>query len=1816
MAKRNHTLIFQIIIFFYLILFTVQEKHQGSDEILEINYEQGSVEYEVEKSKKNQRFHVEFKSMIPFYIGVQLTVTGDYPTPLLCFSPSDANCDTPEQIVKNPNDKTVTMWIKREQFEGSDNKLYIKAICEDEGADYTIKVEGGQAAQFGPNFVYSYYVTSYNREMIFEIMGNGDTGVLVAAVEGSKSPTMNNEFGEISQFKTGQISYNVIVDATNSTLTKLTLKGTVDDFITLSVHLTDNNGYSEILQPNGPEITGMIMGETLKENCYKITSMTSTYKGKSKFYLTGRLHSMYGLIYLKDENGKLIDTSKEEFINGHVSKVIDSSDKAIQICVGLPESSNIKANQLIYSLLLSEPTSLASIHNYYPPQIPGQIYKRYLPKGKIGFFSTMALDNSAKKYNYNVYSIKGYSKMAIDKCKTYPNCQYNNLDGLTIPKNTNQMSIWTTEEDISSAIGKEKNVIVVQCVDDSIDNDGYCLFETSVFKKGETIELIPDEKLSYYVIKEEKGIFRLNIGEGVTLQRLTVDIMVFSGDVSFELKETGESGGFSYHKYFLSNKVLFQFDLSNSYMPEFNIEYTASLNSFFTIQYGFSNSPEQYEETMQSGENYLVQIDPTMSLRIKTIFLQNLSNKSKKPFLANFFALNCEFTIFRKGELIKFFDGYAQQVLTSSSEGYNDNTYTYAMSISDVDLANYNHKMCMLYVGGIESDNDYTKKEIIVGENINQQIIFENGFTKARFLYPQAENRKDLAIYANVIDEGHYIITVYLNNKNEAFKTYKVTRTQIFYISGNEISDTCKENQLCSVIVEVELEKTLVKTDPMIEITIRQIKNVPSFIQKGIAKRDFTCGDNFYYLYTDIGKNEVGEVLVDFLRDFGDMWGKIVRKDQSNVDEEANWRGIYRMPSEDWEDSLEYNKYIKKLLVRSEDTQDCIEGCYLLLSIRVSQIGEYVEDSKFYPFSILTRITPNNRAYTDIPKVVIQVDEYIIGNVDVSTTDRIYEFYEIWLPHDANRVDFDWQSGVAGLYINVGGIRPTTKNSHFKLLPPGRDSILSLSRDDILKKAKENKINLPYENSIQDLNFVIGVWTDKTSALDTEIYSLRVHEVSETEKKLDIIEVKADKKILCKPHQLKENQFRCLFMVTYDNDDSIQYTPFFGHASSVDASSLADMYANFVDRKLFDELDDTGLTAVIPTFETATYNSKEEGVDYIYINNLDPTKYLFINVIVDSPEDVMLLPNMPLYNFISHDIFEFYPTPGKEQLLSVAAEQLRLQFATEKSLLVNIVTLTGEAEVYWKSDPNTIYSLRGRGDRLALSSGSASDHLIIHKRHINLNNKLKAMEDPGFLFYISYYLKDQQNFDEVIYGRSLEFSYKDTDLPVILYSKIGDYSSDINVAVTFKDSQFDNNGEYISSPLEVRASLIKESAIYKAKKDSDLAPSLDRLTLGSYDSALKTAQVMLSKEIISTYNLKPSDNPTLYLSIDKNKMISDKKYEKFSVEVQFSKANEGIIPTEKVYHYGRVGDQSRLTFYKLRIDKQKPLMRIQTAFNSEYVDFYISETFNWQRLNTTEFMYTEKARGKIIITLSTERINKEYLYLIFYKRNNDQINSLYNYVFKYINSKTEAEFVDYKIQESPELVIKENTNTKNSELSTIECTFHKLDIEKSKANITYFLKVVNANSYLKGENSDTIAVMESPYYTIYSRNPEDNNGLITLTAVGDHHRWTIIQVIAQIQQDTILEYVAYSGKQVDRPPENYDEDNSSNNNPIMFYIVGGILLFLVIGLIIAIVIFKIKNQELVEQVKHVSFQKTNSANYNNNNNNPINNVDSDSLIQK
>ena len=129
--------------------------------------------------------------------------------------------------------------------------------------------------------------------------------------------------------------------------------------------------------------------------------------------------------------------------------------------------------------------------------------------------------------------------------------------------------------------------------------------------------------------------------------------------------------------------------------------------------------------------------------------------------------------------------------------------------------------------------------------------------------------------------------------------------------------------------LDFEVEKEIVKTNPMIEITFREIKNVPTYLQKGNAKLDYVYGDKLYYLYTDLGRNDFGEITLNFLREFGQLWAKVVKKDLQTPEPEANWRKYYKMPGPDWEDSLPFDSYTKKLKITSKDTESCINGCYL-----------------------------------------------------------------------------------------------------------------------------------------------------------------------------------------------------------------------------------------------------------------------------------------------------------------------------------------------------------------------------------------------------------------------------------------------------------------------------------------------------------------------------------------------------------------------------------------------------------------------------------------------------------------------------------------------------------------------------------------------------------------------------------------------------------------------------------------------------------------------------------------------------------------------
>ena len=113
------------------------------------------------------------------------------------------------------------------------------------------------------------------------------------------------------------------------------------------------------------------------------------------------------------------------------------------------------------------------------------------------------------------------------------------------------------------------------------------------------------------------------------MKNFTIDIMIYSGDVEFKVKDIEDDDKISnYNKYFLSNKIFYQFNLEQTSYDNIEIEYYANYNSFFTIKY-ITNiySLNQIEEFISSDESYLVQIDSSSEKIIKIFFYKIIELK-------------------------------------------------------------------------------------------------------------------------------------------------------------------------------------------------------------------------------------------------------------------------------------------------------------------------------------------------------------------------------------------------------------------------------------------------------------------------------------------------------------------------------------------------------------------------------------------------------------------------------------------------------------------------------------------------------------------------------------------------------------------------------------------------------------------------------------------------------------------------------------------------------------------------------------------------------------------------------------------------------------------------------------------------------------------------------------------------------------------------------------------------------------------------------------------------------------------------------------
>ena len=1853
MAKRNSNSI--IILLFLCLLLNTFTLILSESIPVEYDPKEGIGIKDVDSAQTiSNYYYLNFPSSAekPNYVRVTLTPKKGQNTPYLCYSPSDENCVKDRRVYATRADKTpVFACVKKTEISGA-NKINIKVDCKTKNCGFILKFEKAESCQLNADTgtVYTFVASIDNDLTKYEIKGTTVTQTFIyIGLEGSSKGKINISPNPITPREaTYENAYflayqvNAQLNETDS-IGNFTIDGTVSgELIRLSVYTVQySKAPNNLLYPGGPAVMGFVFENEVSSSpqlCFPISALASDeLKDISKFYITGKIYSQYGLFWPSDEYGEYIEDLEQDIDDGLLAFVHEPKGKRSSMCFEYPEIKQLEKKDVVFSVQIV-PMATKSTSNFYfvhPPMMLGQTYRHIIQKGKTLAYSPAKI-NKDSRYSFNVFRRKGVARVYAIDCDDYPNCEYSMeegdekwLDKAELVSNIGKISLYDRKmKETQEALAQKKKVFIITCLDDGNDGAGYCELDTSFHYTNQTITLVSGETMAKFVPKGQQGQFKMFFNGYFKLESVAVEIMIHNGEILFDglLSENGETNEFAtVTKYILSNKVFLNYQLYRDPFQYLYVKYRAIKDSYFTIKYIYNKAgttAKFLNETIFPGESYLVEMPPNVD-EYKKVHVMNDKNKDGNSFLTNFFALNCDFKVTAirdqgKEEEIAIADGYGQDILSRDNGTiYKSDYYNYTITVEKPEQSNYNDKMCMMYVAGAKVED-----MILISNNVNQQIIFNYNFKVIKFLYPipNPGNNKDLIVYANIIDKAYYKISIAVDSETHTFVEEQITKSTPFYIENAQFKQHCNSDTFCNIVIIVELEKYieyLPKTNPMIEITVREPTlrrdveklRVPSYLQKGIAKKDFTTGDGYYYLYTDLGASDEGDVTINFYRDYGEVYGRIVKKNTKDTSEGIEWMDLYRLPGYGWGvgvDDKNYNRYLKKYHIDIEDTADCINGCYLILGVIISQIGEYSKDWKFYPFSIITQIGQSTFGEdADVPIITIQVDEFIIGNVNIAKNVRISQFYQVWLPHDTYQVQLDWQSELAGLYINVDDNLPSAENADFIRRPNGTDSILVLDKQQILDVLVEKKKKSRTDNSLEDVRLIIGVWTDKSDSANTELYSLRVHEAGVDPREytfFDIIEVNTDQKILCKPYIIGENRYQCLFMIMYDRQDVEFQQDLLVYARSNNKADSTEMYGVFINANIYDEYNVDELRKNVPTYDSSYFNSVKDDTNYFYAkfsSEKHNNSYLYVSVISKYPDDIMMVSSINVYDIQkeqSNSLYFYNPSPRTEQLAQIIdSDTLRIKFMIKASLIINIENLGGEADLRWEKDDTIVHNLRGRGDRLTLTTPSDKYEILIFTK-IKSDAQQKG-KDPGFVFLIDYYERNpSKNFDEVVYGSSIEIGYRETDLPLFLYSKAVDYSNDISLALTFRDSHIDTSGEYTESPIVVKAYLDKRDTIYSAKQLPSFEPSETNKMDGFYDPAIKTATVFIPDFIINyLMRIEPEDYPTLLLYIGKSPAYKDKKYQTFNAEAQFTRINSLVIPIQKLYNYAKL-EGTKTHYYKLKTHKVKKIMKVVLSFNSWELSWSISLQQSDHKNTTSYNIATRIRNGKITATITPTGEASDFIYLNIWKTNPgvDEHFELQNYAFKYINVEKEEEFFDFEIYgNKAELTKNENPEGGNT---TIECTFNRINVAEKEANITYFLKIADAKNYINRENFETVAVTESPYYTKYERNPIHPNNKVTLIATGDFGNWCCIQVIAQIQKGKALEYVAYKPitTQRESPTDKKQGEGQPSNTGLFIGISIG-LVIVIVGLVAVVVYFQKRNQSLVNQVKHVSFQNNSSV---------------------
>ena len=1664
-------------------------------------------------------------------IEVENTSTDKNPNYVIAFSNNDDKCLNREQLSQGT--KSSQMWLTKAQTENKYNYLHIN--CSSKPCDYKLKLNAYDSIEMDYNTQFNLYITENNKNVEINFSSQSSSTeefdfISVWAI-GNKNLKATLDSGDYQNKKYSKNNiFKIQKSEANKSIFQLTLEAEVGDAINIGSNIIKTNDYNNLII-NQPEVKGFLQKEYSTQDCYKF-SKDSTYTSSSNFYLTGIIFSKVAEIYYRKENGDEIAESVNIIRNGSfIHSLTPNSENANYFCIRFPtkEAENYDIEEIFYSLQLTDPTQSQSKINLYSPQIIGEQYPRLLQAGEFFLFTGVSPDDSVKKISFDMVTQFGFPDMYFDLCKNYPLCDnYNDeeIKKITNPRSINGHSTYKVDFEKRSPMDPNQYVLLVKCVKN--ENIGRpCGFKTSFNSDLDKVNLKENEPFSQYILKGEKDLYKIDYSGEKKIQKIYVDLLVFTGDVLFNTDDSR----FEVKKVFNSNKISYSITINQvDTNKEIVFSVSASKNSYYSINFRFirENDDSWITDIVDPGVSYLVTIDPEAKdssgqLRpYKIVKFTNLRMQDGIPFLVHFYSLNCRLNVTAKriddqGKTIyvpiESFDKYYQDRVLKDTSKENE----YILNILETDSSNYDNKLCMVYASSLELVHNeiLDERQIVISDNEPKQMAFMQENEEIEYLYPHSNPNNDVIIKFNLVDIARYQVDVSFAHQN--VRSYEQNGNDIIYLIHNEWRKQCKEDEICPIIIKIKFARRYL-TNPKLLVSVKAVQdNTPSYIIKNQAKLDFLLGNNWQYFYTDLGLNEEGDVLVNYRRGSGRLYAKIVPKNAEKPEEGANWREMYKFPTT-VEESLEFFGYIKKILIKKENTSICKEGCYLLLSLTTSILSDKYFDFREHPFTIIVK-TKSSEKVQDIPIINLSLNEYIIGNLYTHEDQNIYEYYSTIFTHDSHKVTIDFQSNEVNLYIKVGANnKPSINDYDFYFERKDQDDLYEITKEDFIKKCNERGIQIPYDNSLLGLSMTIGLYTNKTdSLLYTTVYSMKVH--LPFDEVFNIYEVKSDQKTLCKT-ELIEGAYRCLFMIFYLGNDPINKLIIY---PQIQDHSSYDMFANFIYQENYEFFDKTYLRLNIPN-EEATFSTKRTGLEYIHTDH--PKEYdtfLYVNVQTKTQTIVELLSS-----FYTNDT-QLSPNPSSPQLFAIRNDHFLFEFTTDEDLMINIQSICGDGTIYWEVDNSVQYALHGKETKISLTSSlidKSDPEKVFSKLYIKNNNQLLTSNCPGFAFYINYLLRPSKiNLDEIQFGKSTQIAYRNTDLPVYLYSKLNQ-TEDTNIFVSLYELAGESYSQFTKLlPFEINACIVNESKIMEYIVNPEKIDEIEFNFNGHYDPMIKTGHIFITKEQLDNMEIKFEYKPYILVKISKNKEYPQMKtFTRINLEASIIQDKSNIPISPKIYQYGKLSLNKEYNTYRLKTEKSRKYMRIHFSPNSQYINYAVSIEPGSKTNYTFQEITAQFINGKSVFTFNSEPNKNTFVYLTIWHNKDQKAESekTTNYVFKYMNSESANGFNLYELPENSGFQLDQTEDGDNYKYK-----FTITPLPYPNLDILYLIKFVSRDDWIEGESDNSIALRESPSLVQEINNPQYKDDKIVKEFVCSEIDYRYVQVIAFVRDRGIIEYVGY-----------------------------------------------------------------------------------------